>query len=234
MAKSEENKTSTTKEYWQKNIEAYGKFYDKTSEEQIIASKPLAALYRAFIFPAERRLVLERYRKVIGFIERSVKPGMRVVDLGCGTGVFTTELLLRGASVIAVDYVETALTATKKRVIEMLPEKQSNIEYLFLDVMEKPLPKSDVVIAIGVAPYIDSIETFMNHILPTTDRFYCLFLNKYHWINRVRRLLRFLNVRRYRYSDDKIIKELLTKDGFLLVSREKIATGYLDEIERKK
>ena len=171
--------------------------------------------------------------KALSFLDNLNKIS-RVADLGCGTGVFTTELLLRGASVIAVDYVETALTATKKRVIEMLPEKQSNIEYLFLDVMEKPLPKSDVVIAIGVAPYIDSIETFMNHILPTTDRFYCLFLNKYHWINRVRRLLRFLNVRRYRYSDDKIIKELLTKDGFLLVSREKIATGYLDEIERKK
>jgi predicted TPR repeat methyltransferase len=157
---------------------------------------------------------------------------MRVVDLGCGTGVFTTELLLRGASVIAVDYVETALVATRKRIAEMMPEKQGNVEYVLLDVMEKPLPKSDIVIAIGVAPYIDSMEIFLDHILPTTEKFYCLFLNKYHWINRLRELLRFLNVRQYRFFDDKIVKALLARHGFSLASRENIATGFLDEIQR--
>jgi len=75
--------------------------------------------------------------------------GMTAVDLGCGTGVFTVELLLRGAKVLAVDYVEPALSLTEKRVKEMFPQLSDRVEYILLDIMEKPLPESDVVIAIG-------------------------------------------------------------------------------------
>jgi len=66
----EEKKVSSTKEYWQNNIEAFGKFYDQTSEENIIASPILAPLYRKFIFPMERQVTLERYRKTVDFIDK--------------------------------------------------------------------------------------------------------------------------------------------------------------------
>ena len=188
MQHKESGKLSV-KEYWQKNIEAFGKFYDKVSEEKIIAPRPAEILYKTFIFPVEKKITLVRYRKTVNFIERNVRPNMKVVDLGSGTGIFTTELLMRGAHVLAVDYVEAALSATRKRVEKMLPDLKHNAKYLLLDIMEEPLPKSDMVIAIGVAPYIDSLETFLDHILPTTERFYCLFVSKNHWINRLRSFL---------------------------------------------
>lgn len=228
------NRKLSTKEYWKENIEAFGKFYNKNSEEEIIAPKLIGLLYRTFIFPLERRVTLERHRKTADFIKRNVTPDMKVIDLGCGTGIFATEILLRGAHVLAVDYVESALSATKRRVEEMLPDSKHNIEYLLLDIMEEPLPKSDIVIAIGVTPYVDSLEIFLGHILPTTEKLYCLFLNKRNWMNRLRNSLKFLNVRRYRFFDDEIVGRLLAKYNFERISREPIGTGFLDLMERIK
>ena len=228
---TEEKKISFTKDYWQKNIEAFGKFYDQTSEENIIASPILAPLYRKIIFPMERKVTLDRYRKTVSFIEKNVKPGMTAVDLGCGTGVFTVELLLRGAKVIAVDYVEPALSLTEKRVKEMLPEMADRVEYLLMDIMEKPLPESDLVIAIGVTPYVNSPEIFLDHILPATNEFYCLFLNKMHWANILRNYLKFLNVRKYYFFEDKILQKTLLKHNFRRISREICGTGFLDTMK---
>jgi SAM-dependent methyltransferase len=226
------NKEISTKEYWQKNIEAFGKFYDKNSEEQIIASGLVNIFYKTIVFPWEKRIVLKRYRKVVSFIDKNIRPGMKVIDLGCGTGIFTTELLLRGAHVLAIDFAETALAATKKRVVEMLPEKQNNVEYLLLDITEKPLPKSDIVMAIGVAPYVDSLETFLGNILPTTNRLYCFLHNKRNWLNRLRQIAPFLNVRRIRFFDEQLWSDLLGKYYFKRVSRENLGVSILDDIQR--
>lgn len=230
--KHKEDRELSTNQYWQENIEAYGKFYDSTSEEEIIAPGLIGLLYRTFIFPLERRVTLDRYRKTVNYIEANVRPHMKVVDLGCGTGIFTTEILLKGANVLAVDYVESALSGTKRRVDEMLPDSKHNVEYLLLDIMEEPLPKSDIVIAIGVTPYVDSLEIFLDHVLPTTDEFYCYFLNKHHWTNELRNLLKFLNVRQYRFFDNHNIDEILPKYDFKRTSRECVGTGFLDVMQR--
>lgn len=232
--KHKEDRELSTKQYWQKNIEAYGKFYDSMSEEEIIATGLIGLLYRTFIFPLERRVTLDRYRKTVNYIEANVRPHMKVVDLGCGTGIFATEILLKGANVLAVDYVESALSGTKRRVEEMLPESKHNVEYLLLDIMEEPLPKSDIVIAIGITPYVDSLEVFLDHILPTTERFYCLFLNKDNWMNRLRIFLKFLNVRQYRFFDNQILDEILPKYDFRRISREYVGTSFLDVMQRIK
>ncbi|PWB52463.1 MAG: hypothetical protein C3F06_07865 [Candidatus Methanoperedenaceae archaeon] len=228
----EEKKMSSTKEYWQKNIEAFGKFYDQTSEENIIASPILVPLYRKIIFPLEKKVTLGRYTKTVDFIDKNVKPGMIAVDLGCGTGVFTVELLLKGAKVLAVDYVEQALSLTEKRVKEMMPQLADRVDYLLLDIMEKPLPKSDIVIAIGVTPYVNTEGIFLDHILPTTNEFYCLFLNKWHWANLLRNYIKFLNVRKYYFFDDKILEMALLKYNFRRISREICGTGFLDTMKR--
>jgi SAM-dependent methyltransferase len=51
----------------------------------------------------------EALRHVLGLIEAEQPPGL-AVDLGCGAGVETIELLARGWSVIAVDQEADALT----------------------------------------------------------------------------------------------------------------------------
>lgn len=220
------------KEYWQKNIEAYGKFYDKISEEQIDALPFIDYLYKKIIFPLEREVTLDRYRKTVDFIIRNVKENSVVIDLGCGTGVFTTELLRCKCHVICVDFTESALIATRKRVESMTPEDKDNVEYVLMDIMEAQLPKSDIVICIGVTPYIDSLELFFTHILPTTNKFYCFFLNDKNWMNKIRNTVSLLNVRKYHFHNLNEIDQQLVRFGFSRTSRYSLGTSFLDEMQR--
>jgi len=52
----------------------------------------------------------------IGFIEQYVKPGMRVLDLGCGSGILASGAARLGASVLALDTDAIAVTATRENV----------------------------------------------------------------------------------------------------------------------
>lgn len=225
-----ENMSSDMKEYWKENIVAYGKFYDKNSEEQINALPLIDYLYKKIIFPLEREVTLERYRKTVDFIEKNVKKNTIVVDLGCGTGVFTTEILRCQGHVICVDYVESALLATRERVESMMPQYKENVEYILLDIMKNNLPRSDIVICIGVTPYISSLEPFFAHILPTTDTFFCLFLNDKNWMNQIRKKIPFLNVRKYHFHSIDEINQQLARFNFMLISRQTLGTGFLDEM----
>src|SRR5437762_9159883 len=94
-----------TKEYWNKNIEHWGKFYldISHSDEEFDAPKWLTPLYRRIVVPLEARLMTERFRLTMAFVEKYVKRNTVVADIGCGTGVFTVEMLRRGARVKAID-----------------------------------------------------------------------------------------------------------------------------------
>jgi len=52
----------------------------------------------------------------IGFIEQYVKPGMRVLDLGCGSGILAIGAARLGATVLALDTDAIAVTATRENV----------------------------------------------------------------------------------------------------------------------
>ncbi len=50
------------------------------------------------------------------FLIDAVAPGMRVLDVGCGEGLFAAEMLRAGASVVAVDVAEEPLRRARARV----------------------------------------------------------------------------------------------------------------------
>lgn len=49
--------------------------------------------------PAGKR----RWRRRVAMLSAGIRPDMRVLELGCGTGYYTRELLLTGATICAID-----------------------------------------------------------------------------------------------------------------------------------
>jgi len=219
-----------TKEYWNQNIANWGKFYSDSShsEESFDTPRVLGTLYHWLITPIEAKLMKKRYQLTMNFIENYVKEGMVVVDVGCGTGIFTIELLKRGAQVKAVDFAQSSLDLTKTLVEKVIPNYSANVEYLLIDVSKQQLPKSDLVIAMGVTPYINNLEDFYCNILPTTTIFYCLIMNPKSWINIIRKFLPFLNIRKINWFEKAFVDDILRRYDWNLVSREDFASGYLD------
>ncbi|OPZ27588.1 MAG: Mg-protoporphyrin IX methyl transferase [Deltaproteobacteria bacterium ADurb.BinA179] len=221
-------------DYWNRNIGEWGKFYLNLShtDEEMNAPRWLSFIYRHTVMPIEARLMSRRYRLTMEFISRFVREGMVVVDVGCGTGVFTVELLKRGALVKAVDHALQALELTRALVEKTVPERSDAAEYLLMDVTTQPLPASDIVLAMGVTPYVEDLAAFYGNILPTTRILYCLILDPDHWANRVRRLIPALNVRNLHWFDQSLTDSLLAHHGWRLMERRPFASGYLDTAER--
>ena len=217
-------------EYWNQNIDKWGKLYLRAShpDERLNAPKWFEYIYHRVVTPIEAKLMTQRYELTINFINQHVKSGMVVVDLGCGTGIFTVEMLRRGANVIAVDYAQSSLDLTKKAVEKLVPDLSCRIQYLLADITNQKLPFSDVVLIMGVTPYVLNINAFFNNILPNTKKIYCLFINPEHWINKLRKLISILNVRKLNFYNMSIIDGLYRQHNWKLIDRQLFATGYLD------
>lgn len=226
-------KDKSYKEYWDININKWGAFYLESSHSDEEFNSPgwLTKLYKRLIVPIEARLMGERYKLTIDFINQHVKTGMIVADIGCGTGLFTVEILKRGAKVLAIDISQSALEATRKNIAENAPEHIHDVSYLQLDVAEEKIPKVDVSIAMGVTPYVTDIESFYKNVLGSTNTFFCLVLDPRHWANRVRHAFPFLNVRNVLCFERARIDRIVSENKCKLINRRNFASGYLDIVQ---
>jgi len=224
------------KDYWDKNIGNWGKFYLEASHSDEEFSSPgwLTKLYRRFIVPIEARLMADRYRLTMDFIDKYIKPGTTVADIGCGTGIFTVEMLKRGAQVIAIDISTSSLETTKKNIIQKIPDHLDSVQFLQLNVSENLIPKVDIAIAMGVTPYVTEIEPFYKNILGQARIFYCLILDPKHWANRIRAMLPILNVRNMHCFSRELIDGILRRNRCTLIERRDFASGYLDIVESNR
>ena len=92
----------------------------------------VTALYNATAGRLERKLMKERNRRTIAFLDEHVKPGTVFSDLGCGTGIFVVEAAKRGGIVSAVDFSESSLVATRRGVETCAPD--AKVTYVRADV----------------------------------------------------------------------------------------------------
>lgn len=223
-------------EYWDKNIERWADLYLEISHghEELRANKFVSKLYNLTIAKYESRLMRDRYMCTMNFISQYVHEGTTVSDIGCGTGIFVVQALLKGAKVNAIDFSESALKVTKKNIEKNAPQFANNVTYHRLNAEKQNLPKSDVAFAIGVTPYIRDLKSFYANILSSTDLFYCLVVDSAHWANKVRTVVPALNVRDLCFYSREYVDGLLTTNAWDLVSRKKFATGFLDLAKSKR
>jgi 2-polyprenyl-6-hydroxyphenyl methylase/3-demethylubiquinone-9 3-methyltransferase len=99
-----------------------------------------------------------------GFLREHVEPGQRVLDVGCGEGVFAAELALSGAQVLGIDVAEEPLRRARARHPE--------IELKLVDV-EGPWPLPDADFDVVWAGEV------IEHVADTAA-----------WLSEVRRVLR--------------------------------------------
>lgn len=223
------------KNYWDENIDKWGALYLEISHGSEIFKGPvfISKLYNRFVVPTEATLMKTRYQKTMGFIDKSISAGMRVSDIGCGTGIFTISLLKKGAHVNAIDISEKSLEITKKNVEKYTPEYCDRVSYFLRDPQYETLPKSDASLCVGVLPYVKNIDSFMTNILISTDMLYVQFSSSFNFFNILRRMLPFLNVRKLNFQSLPTVKQICKKRSFTIASNEKFATGYLTLIHRE-
>jgi SAM-dependent methyltransferase len=217
------NKT-VNRDYWEKNIGRFSGFYDKQSEEKILAPGWLSFFYKKLLFPIEKKFMYDRYRMVSEYIEENVHPGMTVADIGCGSGIFVKMMVAKGAKVYALDYTQAALDLVKQSLTE---EEIDSVEMVLLDIAEQSIPSVDLALSIGVLTYIEDADQYFNNILPFTKKFLFNYLDSGNPLNMLRKVLKLLDVRRLTYHDPHTIRQHLAKRNFDVDRIQRLATGFM-------
>jgi len=213
-----QEKEDIIKSYWEKNITAFSGFYDKGSEEKFEAPWPLGWIYRNVLFPVEKKYMWHRYNMVKKYLKSQLNPGVKLADIGCGSGIFTQMAIEAGGFVYAIDYSKNAIALVKNTLPQ---EFQKFVEYKNIDIRNTPVPDVDVAIAIGVLTYIDGIELFFNNILPYTKDILVNFMN------RLRQFFPILNVRNLSFHTIDMIEAAFEQHNFVVEDIQSLATGFM-------
>ncbi len=91
--------------------------------------------------------------------DMALPPGSKVLDIGCGSGIYVEQLLKSGFEVTGVDLTEEMLSATRKR-LGIGGNDAGKVHLRLGDVENIPLPDNefDLVICVGVLTYLISDE----------------------------------------------------------------------------
>lgn len=133
---------SVIQKYWQKTPEFFSEKYQTN--------------FTKLILPVNLFLFLRR-NKVIK-LASNVK-GQKVLDVGCGSGVFMIDFAKRGAFVVGVDYSQKMLDIAKKELdIFKIPKSK----YILKKADATKLPfahnEFDLIIATGLTDYLTDQE----------------------------------------------------------------------------
>lgn len=89
-----------------------------------------------------------------------VKPGVRVLDVGCGTGVLIPDYLARGVeSVTGVDISPEMIRIAREKF------PQDNVRFLCADVENAPLEEYDVIMVYNAFPHFPEPEELIKSLV---------------------------------------------------------------------
>src|SRR5262245_43355036 len=101
-------------------------------------------------------LIQERGQKVMEYVDSLALPrGARVLDLGCGAGLVSRQLVERGFQVVGIDVAESMLELARKNCADIAAPGQA--EFRIGDVGDLDLPEAsfDLIIAMGLIEYLE-------------------------------------------------------------------------------
>ena len=89
-----------------------------------------------------------------------VKPGVRVLDVACGTGVLIPDYLERGVeSVTGVDISQEMIRIAKEKF------PQENVDFICADVENAPLDEYDVIMVYNAFPHFPEPEELIKSLV---------------------------------------------------------------------
>lgn len=129
------------KKYWLTTPERFAEQYETT---------------RSFISPT--KMFLHARRKKVLDLTHDVK-GKKILDIGCGSGVFMIEFIKRGAYVVGADYSDIMLHIAEHELNRNKISK-SKFKLIKADATRLPFKKAefDIILATGLADYLTSTQ----------------------------------------------------------------------------
>ena len=128
--------------------------------------RPKALPERAYaLFEAKGPENAARVRRIVGLVSAlHARPtdwsGLRVLDLGCGEGLFALEAALHGARVTAIDARDQRMAAGRALAAELA---LADLEFIRADIRSYPFEKHgpfDVVLFLGLMYHLDAPALF--------------------------------------------------------------------------
>ncbi len=124
-------------------------FWTEASERYLAASGPES------FYALRARLVAEKIA--------ALRPGAKVLDLGCGGGLLSVALARRGFDVYGADISSEMLAAARDATRGLLDEP--NYRFRLVQGAIAPFPwRFEVVIVLGVFPYVRDHESYMRYL----------------------------------------------------------------------
>lgn len=119
--------------------------------------------------PAENYLFIVRKKRVEQLLDGGVGPGLRVLDVGCGTGIMAPYFAQKGAIYFGIDISGKMVAQAKKEIFQIL-KTQEHTSFAQGDVKHLDFPDGyfDIVISLGLLEFLEDREAAIKEIVRVT------------------------------------------------------------------
>lgn len=130
--------------------------------------KTAASYEKKLQMPIVRTIRRAEETKLRQIFDAMIRPDDTILEIGCGTGYYTRDLVKRAKRVIALDDSATMLDLVRER----LPEAdRARVEFVRSEATQFiPTEPVDLVVHIGVLDYVKEWEKFLTHSLTHARR----------------------------------------------------------------